>query len=146
MKADLDTTYTEGDNIEINSNNVITTESDLTKINSITSEINQNLIFDTDSEIQFKTNNTERLSLDSTKLDSSVNINIPSDKHYQINGIDVLHNTGSTTNIILNAKIIGNSVSPYDGLYVNYLPGTTTTSHCRLYAGTTTPRMMIMVT
>ena len=35
------------------------------------------------------------------------------------------------------------SVSPYDGLYINYLFSTVTTSHCRLYAGTTTPRMMI---
>jgi hypothetical protein len=96
----------------------------------------------TDNEIQFKTNNIERLSIDSTKLDSSVDINIPINKHYQINGVDVLHNTGSS--IILNTKFIQNVASPYDGLYINYLFGSTvTTSHCRLYAGNTSVRMMI---
>ena len=123
----------------------LSVDADLTGITKVEATSNDlEIKTTTDNEIQFKTNNIERLSIDSTKLDSSVNINIPLDKHYQINGVDVLHNTGSSTNIILNAKFIQNTVSPYDGLYINYLAGSTvTTSHCRLYAGTTTPRMMI---
>ena len=139
------TTYNNGSNITIDGSNDINLDTTLEDVNSIESSTNTDLEIKTttDNEIQFKTNNTERLSIDSSKLDSSVDINIPLDKHYQINGVDVLHNTGSTTNIILNAKFIQNSVSPYDGLYINYLPGTTTTSHCRLYAGSTTSRMII---
>ena len=45
LKADLDTTYIEGNNIEINNNNEISTESNLSSINSISSQIGENLIF-----------------------------------------------------------------------------------------------------
>jgi len=141
--ANKQATITPGSNLSF-SGDTLNVDSALTGITSVQATSNDlEIKTTTNNEIQFKTNNTERLSIDSTKLDSTVDINIPINKHYQINGVDVLHNTGSSTNIILNAKFIQNAVSPYDGLYINYLAGTTTTSHCRLYAGNTTPRMMI---
>ena len=138
----VQTTITAGSNLSFNGA-TLNVDSALIGITALQATSNDlEIKTTTNNEIQFKTNNTERLSIDSTKLDSSVDINIPSDKHYQINGVDALHFGGG--GIILNAKYLMNTVSPYDGLYVNYLAGSAiTTSHCRLYAGTTTPRMMI---
>ena len=97
---------TPGSNLSF-SGNTLNVDSALTNITAVQATSNDlEIKTTTDNEIQFKTNNTERLSIDSTKLDSSVDINIPIDKHYQINGVDVLHNSGSS--IILNAKFIQN--------------------------------------
>ena len=85
-----------------NTLNLDTTLTDLVSLQATSN--NLEIKTTTDNEIQFKTNNTERLSIDSTKLDSSVVINIPIDKHYQINGVDVLHNSGSS--IFLNTKFL----------------------------------------
>ena len=87
LKQNIDTTYTEGNNIEISSNNEITTESDLTDINSITSGIGENLTFDAGESITesiiFKINNNIRATLSHNSL------NLTANNKYKINDLQI---------------------------------------------------------
>ena len=88
-----DTTYTEGNNIEICNTDVITTESDLSDINSISSESTQNLTlnagsFTTDTII-FKINNTTHATLSYTKFDLIGHMNLSTFNKYKINNLQI---------------------------------------------------------
>ena len=98
-------------------------------------------------KIIFKTNDVQRGSMNNSDLNLSVSVNIRNDKHYQIDGADVLHNISTSVhkNIHLNARIIQNvSSTVLDGLWINYMTTSSTNAHLRLYSGgSTTARMWI---
>ena len=130
LKPTSGTNLSYGTGADVNTLKVDATLTDLVSLQASSNDLE--LQTTTNNEIKFKTNNIERASIGATKLDSSVDINIPIDKHYQINGVDALHYGGG--GIILNAKYLMNAVSPY-GINLNYMPGSHSTGHCKLFAG-----------
>ena len=151
-----DTQYLLGNNLSFDTNttpHTINMDNDLTSGNSITSISTSDLTIGAGSSSQsgdkiiLKTNDVQRGYINDIDLDLSVNVNIPNDKHYQIDGADVLHNISTTvdTNIHSNARIIQNvSSNVLGGLFINYLTTASTNAHVRFYSGgTTTIRMFI---
>ena len=76
--------------------------------------------------------------------------NIPENKHYKIDGIDVLHDDSisAVKSFVLNARILQNLNSSKDGLFINYMSTqSATNAHCRFYSGgNATERMFIDAT
>ena len=73
-------------------------------------------------KIILKTNDVWRGYINDSDLNLSVNVNIPNDRDYQIDGADVLHNISTSVhnNIHLNARIIQNvSSTVLDRLFIN---------------------------
>ena len=103
----------------------------------------------TGDRIIFRTNDVQRAYINDIDLDLSVNVNIPNNKHYQIDGDDVLYNASTSIhkNIYPNARIIQNTSSTTsDGLFINYLNNSINNSnaHLRFYSGgSSTMRMFI---
>ena len=150
------TEYLLGNNLSFDTStnpDTINMDNDLTSINSITSQATSDLTIAAGAstafydKIIFKTNDVERAYINHLDMDLSVNLNIPNDKHYQIDGEDVLHNTSTTSakNITLNCRVIQNlSSAVLDGLFINYMTTSSANAHCRFYSGgSSTIRMFI---
>ena len=148
--VNLPTTNTEyllGNNLSFDTSttpDTINMNNDLTSINSITSQATSDLTLGAGSssesgdKIISKTNDVQRGYINNTDLDLSVNVNIPNDKHYQIDGADVLHNISASVNknIHLNARVIQNvSSTVLDGLFINYMTTALANAHCRFDSG-----------
>ena len=150
------TEYLLGNNLSFDTStnpDTINMDNDLTSINSITSQATSDLTIAAGAstafydKIIFKTNDVERAYINHLDMDISVNLNIPNDKHYQIDGEDVLHNTSTTSakNFTLNTRVIQNvSSAVLDGLFINYMTTSSANAHCRFYSGgSSTIRMFI---
>ena len=151
-----DTQYVLGNNLSFDTTttpHTINMDNDLTSINSRNSISTSDLTIGAGDSTQsgdkiiLKTNDVQRGYINNSDLNLSVNVNIPNDKHYQIDGADVLHNISTSIhkNIHLNARIIQN-VNPtvLDGLWINHMTTASTNAHLRLYSGgSTTARMWI---
>ena len=153
------TEYQLGNNLSFDTStspHTINMASDLTSVNSIKSVSTSDLTLgagnntQTGDKIIFQTNDVERAYINNLDLDLSVNVNIPNDKHYQIDGDDVLYNASTSIhkNIHLNARILQNiSSTTSDGMFINYLSNTGishTNAHLRFYSGgAASPRLFI---
>ena len=153
-----DTIYLLGENLSFDTSttpHTINLDIDLTSVNSIKSISTSDLILGAGSSAQtgdkiiFETNDVQRGYINDIDLDLSVNVNITNDKHYQIDGDDLLYNVSTSIhkNIYLNARIIQNiSSTTSDGLFINYLNNSNNNSndHLQFYSGgTSTMRMFI---
>ena len=102
-----DTTYAEGNNISISNSNVITTESDLSSINSITSHSNSDLTLNagTANSINFQTNQINVATLESTKFSLFGDCDLSNAHKYKINNLqidsnDVLYDNSIDTKLL----------------------------------------------